>query len=234
MSQLIPTEIAWLLPASKVVFAPISRVFATIKASWIVTTVPDVAVLNKLKEIPPLVRDCAPAPSKVTVAALLASKDAELPPLLFHVPETVIVPIVACINFPLLLDNVTFTKSLLAAGINCPSVTSKVPSTFIAPDVWIKSVPGLAAVFVMVTLLKSLPVPVPPVVTVCAPEPLNVTVFDADIKVPPFPLSQFPPTEMAWSLPESKVVLAAIVKSLETTSASWIVTLVLDVAVVKS
>jgi len=50
--------------------------------------------------------------------------------------------------------------------------------------------------------LKSLPVPTPPVVTVCAPEPLKVTVPEADVKVPLLP--QSPPTEMAWSLPASK------------------------------
>ena len=67
-------------------------------------------------------------------------------------------------------------------------------------------------------LLKSLPVPVPPVVTVCAPEPLKVTVPDADVNVPL--LDQFPATDIARLLPASNVVLPAIVRSLETTNAS--------------
>ena len=87
-----------------------------------------------------------------------------------------------------------------------------------APDVSTSDPSARVPVFVTVTLLKSLPVPVPPVVIVWAPEPLNVTVFDADVKVPL--LSQSPPTEMARSLPASNVVLPAIVRSLETTSAS--------------
>ena len=54
-------------------------------------------------------------PSKVTVP-LFATKDPELPPLLFHSPETVIVELEGTLNIPALADKVMFSKSLEVAG----------------------------------------------------------------------------------------------------------------------
>ena len=77
-------------------------------------------------------------PSITTVPEL----GVKVPAASLQFPETVIDELVAGFRIPPLAETVTSKNSLDVAGTNIPSVTSKVPVTFIAPDVSVSKPAG--------------------------------------------------------------------------------------------